>query len=188
MENSNEMKIQIFLDLDGIIRDFVAGCINLFDLDNCTHEDITGWGVIGDIACKKYGLSNDGFWESMPSNFFEHLPKTEHAEHVLALMRPLNPTILTTPSPNGAGSTQRWIRRELPDFFNKEKYLIGPDKSSCAHSGSLLIDDSDENCINFTMNGGDVITFPRPWNKIGKTVKNPIDYLTKELQARSLME
>lgn len=181
------MKTQIFLDLDGIIRDFIAGCIDLFELD-ITHNDVKGWGAIGDIVCHERGLSVEDFWESMKPDFFEFLPRTEYAETVLNITRQLNPTILTAPTLNSAGPTQRWIRRELPNFFDKKKYLIGPDKSSCAHRESLLIDDSDKNCTDFVKNGGDAIVFPCPWNKIGRITKNPIVYLIKELQARSLIK
>lgn len=183
------MKTQIFLDLDGLIRDFSRGLIDHFKMDH-SPEDVTHWGYSVDKITKKYGFTEDEFWNCLTYQFWSTLPMTPYANRIINIMRPLKPTILTSPAHNSAGPTQAWIKENLPAYFNDGRYLIGPAKESCAHENALLIDDSEENCVKFYQAGGDIIMFPGPWNSAGKALPNmdPVSFLIRELDVRSLLK
>lgn len=151
------MNKTIFLDLDAIIRDFIQGVIDRFKLD-ISHEDVTEWHFV-----EKLNIPD--FWEQLGFRFWVELPKTPFADEILEIVKPYRPVILTCPTPHSAGATQLWIQRNLPDYFAQGRYLIGPAKWGCAGRGKLLIDDADHNCEDFVKHGGEVILFPRPWNK-----------------------
>lgn len=152
--------MKIFLDLDGIIRDFVQGVIDKFNL-NITHQDINEWNWFE----KNMNMSASEFWEQLDYDFWVNLPKTPLADEVLELVNSFKPVILTSPTLNSAGSAQAWIRKNLPDYFDSKRYLIGPAKWACANEDSLLIDDSDRNINEFECAGGKAILFPAPWNQ-----------------------
>lgn len=147
----------IFLDLDGIIRDFVQGVIDKFDL-KITHNDVNRWDYFEEE------LDIPDFWERLDYDFWLQLPKTPFADKILNILELYNPVILTSPTYTSAGGTQAWIRENLPDYFNEKRYLIGPAKWACGNIDSILIDDSDSNVSKFLEAGGKAILFPAPWN------------------------
>jgi 5'(3')-deoxyribonucleotidase len=155
-----------FLDLDGVIVDFAQGCIDWYNLD-CTPEDFTEWGAIFDFFTGK----EIDFWEGLTDKFWIGLGFTKEAKRILTLVGPMKPCILTSPSHiGGSGGKQQWIKENLPDYYNEERYLIGPAKNYMAHKNSLLIDDAEENVDKFRKgvngNGGHAILVPRPWNRL----------------------
>jgi hypothetical protein len=178
----------IFLDLDGVIRDFSAGLIDHFDMDYTT-EDICSWGYSIDKVREKYGFSFLEFWENLPEEFWANIPKTPEADEVLEIVKPLNPIIFTSPGyPHGASGTYEWILRNLPDY--KKRWIIGTNKALLAgpHTRpNLLIDDYDKNAQQFFGAGGDIILFPRPWNSLHSLSDDPIGELKDGLEKRRLI-
>lgn len=149
-----------FLDLDGVVVDFAQGCIDWYNLD-CKPEDIKFWGAIFDF----YKGTEASFWEGLTTEFWVGLKFTKEANDILTLLEPLKPCILTAPPWKGAGGKQEWIQKQMPDYFNEKRYLIGPGKHFLAHSQSLLIDDSEDNVDKFREFGGNAILVPRSWNR-----------------------
>lgn len=172
-----------YLDLDGVIVDFAQGCIDWYTLD-CTPEDFKDWGFIFNF----FSGSEKDFWEGLTDRFWLGLNFTKEAKRILTLVEPMKPCILTSPARTGAGGKQQWIRENLPDYFNEDRYLIGPAKHYLAHKNSLLIDDSEENVDRFRKgvkgNGGMAILVPRPWNRLRgndvlKHIKTELDKLRR---------
>jgi len=153
----NKKKI-VFLDLDGIIRDFVQGVIDKFNLD-ITHKDVTHW----DYFTKDLNLPN--FWGELDYDFWMKLKFTKEAKKVLKIVKPYKPIILTSPTYDSAGATQQWIKARLPEYFNEDRYLIGPAKWACANENAALIDDAEHNIDGFKERGGYGIMWPAPWNR-----------------------
>lgn len=152
---------QIYLDLDGVITDFDKGWQKVFavevdsmktsywdepyDITGCTPEEFWGW------------IDNtEGFWEN--------LEFTPESKQLLELLEPYKPVLVTTPSPNGAGGKQWWIKKHLPEYFHDGRYFIGGRKETLAAPTKLLIDDNDVNCSRFVNHGGQALLVPRPWN------------------------
>jgi len=156
------MKInKIFLDLDGVLRDWIGGIYKLFDveaIENKNYDTLVGY------VCREYGISKNYFWEKQDHNFWANLNFYPYAGEILDSLPFEKVCILTSPSMTAAGGTQEWIRTHLSKFFNAKQYLIGPAKQFCASPDALLIDDYDLHYQNFTADGGNAILFPQPWN------------------------
>ena len=169
---------RIFLDLDGVIRDWDGGVYKLFEME---HQTPTDWGHVSRTICKEYGISERYFWEKQTANFWIGLKMLPGAGTILSLL-PIDKTcILTSPTLNNAGFSQQWIRNNLPEYFNSKQYLIGPTKQFCAASDTLLIDDSDTNVEKFRKAGGNAILYPQPWNKNKDLIERRVDNLKMKL-------
>lgn len=151
---------KIFLDLDGVIVDFIGGAIEYYNL-KCAYSEITSWDAIHNHT----KMLNQEFWDGLDETFWYRLKKTWFADTILALVEPFKPCILTAPRPNGgATGKQMWIKENLPDYFDDERYLIGPGKRCVAGPETLLIDDYDRNVNEWRLAGGSAILVPQPWN------------------------
>ena len=171
---------RIFLDLDGVIRDWDGGVFKWFSMEPIT---LTDWGMASRTICKEYGISESYFWEKQTADFWTGLEMTPYAQTVLGLLPIEKTCLLTSPTLNNAGFSQQWIRNNLPEYFNSKQYLIGSAKHFCAAPDTLLIDDADANVEKFSKAGGNVILFPQPWNKNTYELnnQNQADYLIKQL-------
>ena len=172
-------KFTVFLDLDGVIRDWDKGVSKLFGIEPL--EGPRDWYLIQDHICREKGFSVDEFWDRQDFDFWANLPLTPEADQVLELLEGADPIIMTSPSKTGAGGTQAWIWKHLPKIFHEGRYLIGPPKWACANPKSVLIDDHDGNIDKFRWAGGNGILFPRPWNS-KRMMKNPVSELYCKLQ------
>lgn len=158
----------IFLDVDGVLADWVGGVCDLFGVDY--EHLISNWG-------DEWGIHNEidvppaEMWRRIDENglqFWSNLNPFPWAQDLLRCCQKIAPTtILTSPSLHHscAAGKVRWMDRHLSqDGRPFRDFLIGPDKSVCARPGALLIDDKLSNCRQFEMAGGGYILFPRPWN------------------------
>lgn len=169
---------RIFLDLDGVIRDWCDGIFKLFD---CEPVPVTSWDSIVNYVCKLYGISKTYFWERQDKEFWVGLKMFPWARELIDLLPYRKVCILTSPTLTSAGYNQAWIKKYLPEFFNDKKYLIGPAKHFCADKYSVLIDDSDKNIDMFAYYGGHTILFPQLWNKNNYQIGNEIEYVKNKL-------
>jgi hypothetical protein len=169
----------LFLDLDGVIRDWVRGVHDIF-IDAPMVEYKT-YGSVCKHICKALGISKSYFWELMNENFWVELKFYPWADDVIALLPYDMTCILTSPTLNSAGWNQQWIRENIPNYFNDKKYLIGPGKRYCAADDALLIDDCEQNVHDFVYDGGHAILFPQTWNKNREYCSDRIGYLQNEL-------
>jgi 5'(3')-deoxyribonucleotidase len=180
------MKPRVFLDLDGVVRDFVTGCAQWFDVPDLTPESCTYWKAPYDFVFAKHkDMTVEHFWRSLEDSFWINLPFTPEAHDVLTILEKFSDDaevcILTSPSQTSAGATQQWIAQNLPEYFETNRYLIGSPKHLCARPGSVLIDDYTRNIERFRCHGGRGILFPRPWNGNGHS--DPVKTMATELEA-----
>lgn len=154
---------QILLDLDGVVIDYVGGCIDWFGLK--THEGVMHeWDSVLKTYKKQTGKSKSDFFREQTEEFWLGLKMYPWASDLLELLAPYKPVILTSPTLTNAGLRQRWINKNMKDYFDEKRYLIGPAKWAAAHPGALLIDDKPDNIRKFSAAGGQVMFFPQPWN------------------------
>jgi len=169
---------RILLDLDGVIRDWTGGVFKWFDVEPIVG---TTWDATTRHICKEYGITESYFWDKQDYNFWYGLKMYPYAQRVLGLL-PIDKTcILTSPTLDNAGGSQRWIASKLHAYFNRKHYLIGPAKQFCASPDALLIDDSDTNVKKFREAGGNAILFPQPWNKNADLIGRRVDYIKMKL-------
>lgn len=112
------------------------------------------------------GMTEKAFWEAQDEQFWTGLKFTKDAPELLDYLYSLEIPLflLTSPTLNNAGWSQKWIRNNLPGFFHDKRYLIGPTKWVCATPDSLLIDDAEKNIIPWNKAGGIGLLWPKPWN------------------------
>lgn len=167
----------IFLDVDGVLVDFVSGAGALMGYD---PKVVTCWDYYPLI-----GKTEDEFWRAIDaagSGFWECLPTYPWFEMLYCECKKYAETILlTSPSqdPSSHHGKFLWMKRMFGSRFRD--YLIGPSKRSCAGPGKILIDDSDANCEKFAAAGGQAILFPAAWNENRDLRDDPFGYTAAEL-------
>ena len=171
----------IFLDMDGVISDFIGGACRLFDRDDALRN----WPLGERDAPKAFGVSTSLFWEKIDgagADYWANLEPYPWCQELIRLIKETAPfTILSAPSlgvecPTGK---LRWLRAHLGAGFHD--HLFGHQKYFCAKPGHVLIDDSEPNVNRFREHGGSAILFPQPWNA-NHTITDRLGYVAQELR------
>ena len=151
----------IYLDLDGVIINWVKGIFNWFEIPYDPSK-VTHWDSMYEIT----NTTKQGFWTKIKfSAFWENLDFYPDSRLFIDRIKKYGEVILlSSPAYGCAGYRQNWIEKNLPEFFNNGHYILTPSKWTCAHKNTILIDDSDENYQKFIQNGGNAIIYPQPWN------------------------
>lgn len=151
----------IFLDMDGVLVDFVGGVAKEFNAD---LSELDHWNIN-----KALCMSATDFWTRLQENkrFWAELeayPWTRELVHTCLDLTGGNVTIATSPTMdvNCASQKMYWIGKFFPQF--NRTMLIGPQKHLLAKQHHILIDDSQKNCDKFEEYGGRAIVFPQLWN------------------------
>ena len=157
-------ELHIYLDLDGVMVDFVSMLLKLCN-STLTHDDVDRWDM---HECM--GIDEDEMWDRINGagfGFWSHIPKYQWADELYGMISAENKvTYLTSPgrSPHACFGKLQHIQREHGNLhmdwvLTKQKSLLAKD------AGCVLIDDSDHNCEQFIKAGGNAILFPQPWNE-----------------------
>lgn len=168
---------QICLDIDGVLADFVGGSAKLLGFD---PKLVTTWHYYEQV-----GTTEAKFWEAIDNaglDFWRELKKYYWADHLwLACCGRAQTILLTSPSNHHSSVSGKllWMQSEFGLGFRD--YLMGSPKDVCARPGTVLIDDSDDNCEKFLKAGGVAILFPRPWNKLRGLADDPMPYVLQQL-------
>lgn len=159
---------RIFLDMDGVLCNFVDATARLF---KTTEEELLRkWEPGVYDICLPLGITTEQLWYAIGTNVHTHWPNLKPypwAKELWELCNKYAPTIiLSSPSydPGCLSGKNIWLNEHLADGEPFRKFLIGPAKEFCAAEEHLLIDDSDAQCEKFKENGGHAITFPQIWN------------------------
>lgn len=162
---------RLFLDLDGVITDFVTAACSLHGFKNPYTGLARGKHLGNDNLCGILNMQPDDFYGRMDYEFWRHLPSGDDAGLILRKLTSYflveQVCVLTSPiHTRGCLDGKRdWINDHLPDF--RGQYLIGGAKHFCASPNALLIDDMDKNVDKWRRHGGVAILIPRPWNRAG---------------------
>jgi hypothetical protein len=156
--------VKVFLDMDGVLTDFVRGCWRWF-AHHVPYREVK-W-----LLEPQFGFAKaNEFWEALTREFWATLEWTPEGEELFqGLVRIAgaeNIVLCSSPSPWGkAGSAAGkidWIEKRLPNW--KSRYILSPCKHEAANSNILLIDDNNDNCEKFRKAGGFSLIVPQPWN------------------------
>lgn len=169
----------IFVDMDGVVADFVAG---VCDLHGKPVEDVDCWDFY-----EKWGIDEDQFWEPVNAagrDFWASLKPFDWFDELVAVVKEADPDffILTKPSRQAsclAGKLD-WIHRHFGTRFRN--YIFAPNKSPLAAPGRFLIDDSEPNVDGFLKHGGSAYLFPQPWNRNDRFAAERIHGLRANLE------
>jgi 5'(3')-deoxyribonucleotidase len=153
----------IFLDMDGVIVDFQGAVLKRHGIKEVSNP--TEWEY---RYRKDFGMSCDEFWMDKDNEFWSNLPFTSEAEGIFKAFDDRNLSdrvcLLSHPQRHAFQGKVDWIKKYLPCIFNNKAFLLGLDKTWCAHPKALLIDDCEDHCIDFIGYGGNAFLVPRPWN------------------------
>lgn len=158
---------QIFLDMDGVLTDFVGGISRAHNRPN-PYEQGQGLGIFQ--IEQVWGITPSEGWA--PTNSYEfwyNLEYTPEADMIVALatekVGAKNVAILTAPSQfEGCVNAKRAsITRRYP--FLAKRMIFTAAKEFVAAPGKLLIDDKDSNIDKWREQGGVGILVPRLWNR-----------------------
>ena len=164
----------IFLDLDGVIINWVGGVCKWFDIPY-QQEEVTN----KDNMLELIDISYKEFWTDLSTpDFWEYLDFYPQAKQLIGQLKKYGDVVfISSPALGCAGYRQNWIQHNLPEFFITNKYILTSSKEYCANPNTVLIDDFRKNCQDFVANGGNAILYPQPWNghsNINKKNKNDL--------------
>lgn len=160
------MKKICFLDMDGVIADFVGSTCKAHNLESpYGNENCNGVFEMEDC----WGMSVEQFWAPLSNyEFWAKMPKTleadEIVEYLIQRFGAENICILTNPSSYDGCITAKkaWITENYPVL--SKQMLFGSAKQYLAGPGRYLVDDRTKNIQAFESFGGIGITVPRSWN------------------------
>lgn len=155
----------VFVDMDGVLVDFVGGVFNFFEADP------TNYNPRGDYELTNYlNLPPKEFWSRLDKceDFWETLHITPEAEplldFLLSRVDEKNIFLLTSPAlhPNCFYGKAAWVKKHFPQFL--PRLILTEHKQFLAARDRLLIDDSDRNISRFREHQGLAVLVPRKWN------------------------
>ena len=163
----NEMIV--FVDLDGVLVDFVGGINRVFSLP--TEFPPPKNGVPQWDWFKHHGITDEQVNDICTSDFWANLKWTLDGHEIFRIItkyiKPENIYLLTCPMPNleSASGKAQWVNKHLP-FYNDRLIITRAPKQLLAGSNRILIDDKTENIDEFRKAGGQGILVPRIWNRL----------------------
>ena len=175
--------VHIFIDLDGVLADWVAGVLDLFGTGALSKSD---WPA-GEYSIERVlGISTDRLWSVINrqgSEWWAHLEPLPQYAALLGLIwsTEVEASILTAPGVcdyEWTGKAQ-WVARHAQEY--RHSLHMSQDKALLAGPGRLLIDDSDENCRRFIEAGGQAIVYPQPWNTAHLYAGRPLPTVKRQL-------
>jgi 5'(3')-deoxyribonucleotidase len=170
----------VFLDMDGVISDFVTAALALHGREDAVAD----WPVGEWHVSKALGISSSQFWREINLQghaFWAELPAYSWMDELVEKIREYAPfTILSSPSlvPECLSGKVWWLQQHFAKGFRD--FLIGPHKHHCAKPDVVLIDDSDENVQRFRAHGGQAILFPQVWNQ-NHAIADRIEFVACQL-------
>lgn len=173
--------------MDGVIVNFVKGVARLL---NVNYADFMANWIDGnypieshpflqemDIKPSIYALLNQ-----QPADFWENLEMTGEATELLRFITGnfQNVYFLSTPLNNAASHAGKynWIRKH-ETRIKKSNYIFTKHKRLLAKPNTILIDDKDQNCIDFMNADGNAILYPQRWNALSCVIRDANTPITR---------
>lgn len=178
----------IFLDLDGVLADFMNGVCDKFGIPRDSWKKDT-WEFEDGL-----GLSTSEVWAKVDNfEFWSSLNKTYFADELVKLVEAAakeidySVIVLSKPStsPECLSGKVSWLRKHFSQYAKPDKYVFTARKDLLAcgvdsETLRLLIDDSPKNVDSFDYSGGCGILVPGLQNELHDV--NTIEYVTTKLQ------
>ena len=160
----------IYVDMDGVVADFVSAVIALLYGEHAVVPILRGW-IKGtyDMAVA-LGQPEDKIWTAVRNEGMSFWSELERYSWATALVNQLQDkgTVIFLSSPSrdsmSAAGKLQWITEHFREL--NRSYVLTPKnyKWRLADEKSILIDDSQDNIDAWMEHGGIGILFPRPWN------------------------
>ncbi len=180
MEGMMSVEAVCFLDMDGVLVDFIGGSLKAHGIN--LHKRDCEWSFFN-----KLGLTDAQFWDPLGHDFWANLEWTSEGKELIKELEYLfreRIVLCTSPceTPGGVEGKIAWIKRELPAY--RRRFFVGPPKALAASPCKVLIDDHDLNVEAFVLEGGHGVLVPRPWNRNKHLTNDEGDFEVKRLIAQ----
>lgn len=155
--------MKVFLDMDGVLVDFVSSVNKLMGIPENIPATTRNWW-------ENYNITFEQVNKYCTIDFWENLAWLPDGKKILTAVLDKFPQdqvyLLTTPMPNNGSWTGKynWVKKHLP-LFEKQLIITLASKDIFADPDTLLIDDYDKNIEKFKAAGGNGCLVPRPSNK-----------------------
>ncbi len=160
----------IFLDMDGVIADFMQAALKEHFGDRW-QQHLRDWPKGKYESYGHMGLTVNQFWEKINAigpDFWADLPTFSWTEDLIDMCREFGMIcLLSSPSqhPDCVSGKLRWIKRVLGKGFKDYVFVPKRHKRLLAGPDRYLIEDSEQNANEFVeAGGGGAIVIPQPWN------------------------
>lgn len=141
---------RIYLDMDGVLFDFVK------NIENTTGLTINKWSKLGRKERWDPIIANKKFWSDGPW--------LAEGKKLFSFVKKYNPHILSAYvehayDPNCIPGKKKWAIKNTGISSDKINLVLRSQKKNFASPNSILIDDYDKNTKEFTASGGKGIQF-----------------------------
>lgn len=156
------MKPVVFMDLDGVLADFVGGV-----LDQHGRTDIPISSVRWNLE-DQLGITAEQLWADKGFDFWYYLDPLPDGMELLRRVEALvgldKVGILSSPCDTEGcrDGKQQWVNKHLPQY--RKRLFLGSAKELFAGPTKILVDDYDGNAQKFYQAGGWSVLPARPWN------------------------
>jgi len=181
--------MRIFLDMDDVLVDFVAGALALHGTSRRELGDRWELGT-WDLS-KILGITPEQFWEpiiAQGSTWWAGLQPLCWMDTLLELVVDLQGDwhILSDPGragPSAVVGKTSWLKNHRRLKNLEDRLICTPHKHLFAKSGAVLIDDREEVVTKFTKEGGYGLLFPTRGNYLYPYRYDPVGYIVKQLKS-----
>ena len=160
----------IFVDLDGVIANFVGGVMARLGTVEPADWNIHEW----------YDMTPDEFWSQFTDHdFWAGLQKTPQADELMEGVIASGDEFYFATSPvyasGGSSGKIAWLQKHYPKY--SRNYFLTPHKHLLSGYGRILIDDHNVNIDKWNLGDGLGLLLERPWSTDGLTPKQIISKL-----------
>lgn len=170
----------IFVDLDGVLADFVSAAIAAAELP-ITADQVEHWNFFEEY------MDEEEFGKRINSTmyFWDDLPVYPWAHELVDYLKTKGDIVYcTSPGNHDEAATGKlnWLRRH--GFLSKhsKNYVLTHYKWLLAGRDRILVDDSDQQCVHFDQMGGAVVLFPQQWNRMRDWASDPTPFACVTMQ------
>jgi 5'(3')-deoxyribonucleotidase len=159
--------VKLFLDMDGVLADFVDGACKAHDRPSPYIDQL----AYGKFEMEKlWAINANEFWSKIDADpdFWINLKKTPEAdilvERSIEWFGRESIAILSAPSmdPKCVPGKRRWMQKHYPRLA--KNMIFTSAKEFLASNKNVLVDDKSSNVQHFIEAGGIGIQMPRLWN------------------------
>ncbi|MDE2095783.1 MAG: hypothetical protein KGL39_00885 [Patescibacteria group bacterium] len=177
--------MRIFLDLDGVLVDFVGGACQFHGVNN-PYELASNHGKYD--LCALLNMEPSRFWGNLGFDFWKNLDWMPDGKGIFQIIEKHfgkdNIVLCTSPCETlGCVDGKReWIKEHLPDYYKST--IFTQVKKNLALPGTLLIDDSDNNVRDFEYQSCDEsygLLVPRLWNSQFACAKDSTNHVLERI-------
>lgn len=180
------MNLSIFLDMDGVICDFISTACRVVGAD---QKQVTSYDIP-----TGFGMTDSDFWQMIDDHgesFWSGLPAYSYLQGLVDLISQYDSQwhIASTPSiyHRSSSGKVKWLQKHLGISFRR--YVLTPNKELLARPGAVLIDDNSHTIDKFNQSMKKSfgiekehgILFPQQWNHLGR-MDDPLPYIRGKLK------